>query len=159
MASQLRPWLAGAAAALVLGLAAGLAQAQGLALQPLRGSALQKALQGTWCAPRPGGGCWAVDVLGADGQLLACGRRPDDDEPFYGSGSYTVTGDRLCYVTGQASESFWVRPGTRFCVRIVGVNATRHVFEDLDSGHRHALLRLELGEATAALRSTCPLRP
>jgi hypothetical protein len=151
--------MAEAAVALALGLAAGLTQAQALALQPLRGSALQKALEGTWCAPRPEGGCWAVDVLGADGQLLACGRRPDDDEPFHGSGPYTVTGDRLCYQTAQASESFWVRPGTRFCVRIVGVNVKRHVFEDLDSGHRHALLRLEPSEATAALRSACPLRP
>jgi len=134
--------------------------AQALALQPLRDAALQQALTGTWCAPLAGGkGCWAVDVLGADGQLLACGRRPDDDEPFYGRGPYQVEGDRLCYRVDEASESFWVRPGSRYCVRVVGISATRHVFADLDSRERHGLLRLQQPQAEQVLQATCPLRP
>jgi hypothetical protein len=136
------------------------AQAQALNLQALQGEALRQALVGSWCAPEPGTqGCWAVDVLGADGQLLACGRRPDDGEPFYGRGPFEVAGERLCYRVEEASESFWIRPGSRFCVRIVGISATRQVYQDLDTPARHGLLRLQPAQAAAALRSSCPLRP
>jgi hypothetical protein len=152
--------------AATLGTLTSFASAQGLSLQPLRDGPLQQALIGTWCAPAGdggggggGGGCWAVDVLDADGQLLACGRRPDDGEPFYGRGPYEVAGDRMCYRVEQASDSFWVRPGTRFCVRIVGISATRHVFADLDSRGRQGLLRLQPSQAREALQASCPLRP
>lgn len=135
-------------------------QAQALNLQPLRDEALREALLGHWCAPQhAASGCWAVDVLDAQGRLLACGRRPDDGEPFYGRGRFEVQGERLCYRVEEASDSFWIRPGSRFCVRIVGVSPSRHVYEDVDNRSRHGLLRLQPAQIEQALREHCPLRP
>lgn len=114
---------------------------------PLRDAELLRALQGAWCSPQPDGrGCWAYDEFFADGTLRACGRHPEDGTPFDGSGTVTVEGDRMCYRVTRASPGFWVRPGTRFCTRIVGISAAEHVYEDLDSGARFTLRRLPAAE-------------
>lgn len=116
-------------------------------LAPLRDAALLQALQGAWCSPRPDGrGCWAYDEFFADGTLRACGRHPEDDAPFDGTGTVTVEGDRMCYRVTRASPGFWVRPGSRYCTRIVGVSASAHVYEDLDTGARFTLRRMAPAE-------------
>lgn len=132
-------------------LAAGCAGPAGM--RALQGAALQQALIGTWCNSVDGGqSCWALDFISADGRLRACGRQPDDGEPFDGSGTLQVDGDRLCYRVQQASESFWVRPGSLYCTRIVGVGPQQHVYEDLESKRRYTLTRVPPHQVTARAR-------
>lgn len=111
--------------------------------RPLQGDALVQALQGAWCNSDDGGrSCWAWDQFFADGTLRACGRQPDERQPFDGEGRFTVEGDRMCYVVTRASPNFWVRPGSRYCTRIVAIGAREHTYQDLETGERFTLTRV-----------------
>ena len=113
--------------------------------RPLRDRALSAALLGAWCNSDDGGrSCWAYDQFFDDGTLRACGRQPDEREPFDGLGAVSIQGDVMCYVVRRATPNFWVRAGSRYCTRIVEISASTHVYEDIDSGTRHTLHRVPI---------------
>lgn len=143
---------AATAGAAALAMLAGCAAPQPMQpMQPLRDAALLQALQGAWCNSDDGGAsCWAWDQFFADGTLRACGRQPDEREPFSGRGAVTVEGDRMCYRVTRATANFWVRPGSVYCTRIVAIGASSHVYEDLDGGRRHTLLRVPASRVDCA---------
>lgn len=117
-------------------------------LRGLQGPALAAALQGAWCNSEDGGrSCWAYDVFLPDGRLQACGRWPDDPQPFFGVGVVTISGDRMCYRVTEASANFWVRPGSQYCTRILAVSPQMHRYQDLDSGRIDTLTRVPLAQA------------
>ena len=103
---------------------------------------LRAALVGVWCNSDDGGKtCWAFDEFRADGTFRACGRTTDDGLPFEGSGRFDVNGRRMCYRVHSASDTFWVRPGSRFCTDIVAIDGRQHRYRDIESGQSFVLQR------------------
>lgn len=132
--SAARPRLAAALLAL-----AGAAGAQAPMPQD---AALERALVGLWCSPDDAGrGCWAWDRFYPDGRFEACGRAAGDPRPFRGSGRYSVVGQRMCYVVDAASETFWLRPGARYCTEIVAIDRRTHRYRDIDTQAEFVLQR------------------
>jgi hypothetical protein len=118
----------------------------------LAGPQLRAALLGSWCNSDDGGKtCWAYDEFLADGSFRACGRTPDDGQYFEGSGSFDVSGRRMCYRVHSATDTFWVRPGSRFCTDILAIDKHQHRYLDIESGRSFVLHR------RAADRALCPL--
>ncbi len=110
----------------------------------LTGAALQGALTGVWCNSADGGkSCWAHDQFFRNGRFRACGRNSDDGMYFEGSGRFQVEGIRMCYVVDSATDSFWVRPGSRFCTDIVDIDTRQHRYRDIESGESFLLFRRE----------------
>jgi hypothetical protein len=99
------------------------------------------SLVGTWCNP-DATGCWAWDRFQADGRFEACGRTDDDPQPFRGSGSWVLQGQRMCYRVEQATPNFWLPPGQRYCTDIVALDAHQHRYRDLDTGAEFTLRRV-----------------
>lgn len=109
--------------------------------------ALARALRGAWCNSDDGGRtCWAYDHFRDDGTLRACGRHPDEPAGFDGVGVVRIDGTRLCYRVTAATPNFWVRPGTRFCTRIVAVGADWHRYQDPESGALTTLTRVPVDQ-------------
>lgn len=109
---------------------------------PLEGPALHRALEGVWCNSHDGGrSCWAYDEFSADGRFEACGRTEDDPRPFRGSGTVTVTGQRMCYVVATASSNFWLPLSSRYCTDIVSIGPDTHRYRDIDTGAVFTLYR------------------
>ena len=77
-----------------------------------------------------GRSCWAYDVFSEDGRLRACGQFPDETRAFDGTGRVSIAGDLMCYRVLQASENFWVRPGSSYCTRIMSISRTAHTYQD-----------------------------
>lgn len=116
--------------------------------RPLRDRALVEALRGAWCNSDDGGRtCWAYDIFHADGTLRACGRFPDESQPFDGTGVVGVEGNVMCYRVTRATPGFWVKPGTAYCTRILSVSGTSHTYQDMDSGRTFRLFRVPLSAA------------
>lgn len=123
--------------------------------QRLTDQALARALLGAWCNSSDGGrSCWAFDVFSEDGTLRACGQFPDETRAFDGMGRVSIAGDLMCYHVLQASENFWVRPGSSYCTRILGISGTAHTYQDLETGAPFTLTRVPIEAVTcpAALR-------
>lgn len=141
-----RPAIAALGAVLVALGIAGHSQAAELA-----GPALSAALVGSWCNSEDGGRtCWAHDEFFADGRFRACGRTLDDAIEFEGTGRFEVRGQRMCYQVERATDSFWIRPGTRYCTDILDIDNRQHVYRDIESGQRFLLYRRE------PARPVCP---
>ena len=110
----------------------------------LAGPAMRAALLGSWCNSDDGGKtCWAHDEFFADGRFRACGKTPDDAVPFSGEGRFEVSGQRMCDRIERATDSFWIRPGTRFCTDILAIDERQHSYRDIESGQRFVLHRRE----------------
>ncbi len=134
--------------------ALGLSMALPLQAAEPTGAALRAALVGAWCNSDDGGHtCWAYDEFLADGRFRACGTHPDDRRRFEGAGRFEVTGRRMCYRVDSATDSFWVRPGTRFCTDIVGIDGREHRYRDIESGQTFVLYRRD------AVQPLCPIQP
>jgi len=122
--------------------------------RPLRDQALATALLGAWCNSEDGGKtCWAYDHFTPDGMLRACGRFPDERQVFDGTGVVAVTGDVMCYRVTRATANFWVKPGSTYCTRIVGISGSAHAYQDMESGATFRLLRVPVASIT------CPPAP
>lgn len=121
-----------------------------------RGSApptadLAHSLVGVWCNSNDGGQtCWAYDEFTASGHFSACGRAEDDRLGFAGSGRFSVSGHRMCYVVETATANFWIQPGSRYCTDILSIGATNHRYRDIDSNQEFELLRV------SPSRKLCP---
>ncbi|MBQ0961849.1 hypothetical protein KAK06_23125 [Ideonella sp. 4Y11] len=99
------------------------------------------SLVGTWCNP-DASGCWAWDRFSSDGRFEACGRALDDPQPFRGAGTWTLQGQRMCYVVEQTTPNFWLPPGQRYCTDIVALGRHEHRYRDLDTGAVFTLHRV-----------------
>ena len=120
-------------------------------LQPLQDKALASALVGAWCNSDDGGKtCWAYDVFKADGTLRACGRFPDERRAFDGEGLVSVSGNVMCYRVRSATENFWVKPGSSYCTRILGVSRNSHTYQDMESGAKFSLTRVRSEAVTCS---------
>jgi hypothetical protein len=147
------PGRPGRRALVALGLSAVLGVVLAAQSASVGGNTLRTALLGVWCnSVDQGRSCWAYDVFMPDGRFRACGRNPDDGAYFEGSGTFEIVGQRMCYVVGQATDTFWVRPGSRFCTDITAIDARTHEYRDLESGERFVLYRHGAPVACAAVR-------
>jgi hypothetical protein len=112
-------------------------------VQPPQDKALARALVGAWCnSDDDGRTCWAYDVFSEDGTLRACGQFPDQKRPFDGAGRVSIAGSVMCYRVLNATENFWVKPGSTYCTRILEISSTAHTYQDLESGAKFKLLRV-----------------
>lgn len=103
---------------------------------------LHAELLGLWCNSEDGGrSCWAWDEFRPDGSLHLCGRHAFDREGFSATATVHFSGSRMCYQVLEATPTFWLRAGQRYCTEIVSVAPDAHVYRDLDSGQQFTLLR------------------
>lgn len=127
----------------------------GACAAPPQGDTLAGALRGAWCNSDDGGRtCWAYDHFRDDGTLRACGRHPDEPIGFDGVGVVQFDGALLCYRVTAATPNFWVRPGTRYCTRIVEVSPDMHRYQDLESGALYTLTRVPPSQVRCPVTAT-----
>lgn len=107
------------------------------------GKTLSRTLQdGVWCNSEDGGKtCAGFDEFHADGRLTSCGKFSFDRRPFTAAGQYEVKGHTVCAVVTEASETYAVRPGHRFCVEMLEVTKDRQRFRMSESPEVQTLYR------------------
>ncbi|MEY2685936.1 MAG: hypothetical protein RL375_134 [Pseudomonadota bacterium] len=114
----------------------------GCTAPPVVPASLAEALLGVWCNSDDGGRtCWAWDEFTDRGTLEMCGQAHGDARPFRARATVEWAGARLCYRVVEATDTFWLRAGERYCTEIVEVHPDHHVYRDLDTGQHVHLLR------------------
>lgn len=90
---------------------------------------------GAWCNSEDNGKtCSAYDDFREDGTIAACGQFSDDRRPFSAQGTYEVKGRFTCFVVTEASETFGLKPGYKFCTESLKIDAKEHTYRDVETG-------------------------
>lgn len=97
--------------------------------------ALVRSLQdGVWCNSDDGGKtCTAFDEFHTNGRISACGKFAEDMRPFSAEATYEVRNRFVCMVVTEASETFALKPGFKFCTEVLQINSKVQRYRDLNS--------------------------